>query len=167
VATGQGPASSWRAGLRTALLIAVAALLGAACTPAGEAVPTTIEPLPQTTSTSSLPALGASDVLAFIDDFSGWLADDDVSALVDSLHPFVIERGGVDACRAFVADQIVRFEDYTATGEPIGPTPLRFPEGDAEVWTVPVSFVYEGDRFDTEAVVSVESGAGEWFTECS
>ena len=165
MATGPGPASAWRAGLKAALLIAVA-ILAAACTSVGEAVPTTVEPPPRTTSTSSVPALGASDVLAFIDDFSGWLADDDVSALVDSLHPFVIERGGVDVCRAFVADQIVRFEDYTATGEPIGPTPIRFPEGDAEVWTVPVSFVYEGQQFDAEAVVSVESGSGEWFTEC-
>jgi hypothetical protein len=102
--------------------------------------------------------------------YAAWIADGDVGALFDSLHPDVVTAYGADVCRAFVAREILLLTEYAATGDVTGPT-TKSVSTDMHsatidgIYTAGVSYVFQGQTFDALADFVVGDGVT-WLTAC-
>ena len=119
------------------------------------------------TTTQPPAALAPDDqIVAFVDDFVAWIAVGDVSALLNSLHPAVGNRFGAELCAAFIEDEILNLVEYRTAGAVEGPQDLVFGDETFPVYTVSVSFTYQGADFEDTAAFGIVEGEVRWFTTC-
>ncbi|MFQ5968027.1 MAG: hypothetical protein ACE5MI_10505 [Acidimicrobiia bacterium] len=94
----------------------------------------------------------------------------DVSFLMERLHPVVIDAYGTDRCRAFVTREILQLENYEQTGEAIGPIIRAFETATgstaAQTYEVPVAFDYQGQHYEGTALLGLNAETMYWFAEC-
>lgn len=143
---------------------AVAAQTTAAAT---TTAPTTTTAAPTTTTL----VLGASAIEGFVADYRAALDNDDVAFLFDWLHPEVKDGYGLDLCREWVAREIAALESYELTGPLVGPSSatISTESGTFEVndlYTGPISFVYQGAFFEGQAQFAVQGGSIYWLGIC-
>jgi hypothetical protein len=90
---------------------------------------------------------------------------DDFDFLWSRIHPAVIERaeGDEELCRAWVEREILALGDYQLLEVVDGPAPF----GDLEnVYTVAISFTFEGESFDGIGQYVAVDGRFLWLGQC-
>jgi hypothetical protein len=122
-----------------------------------------------TTTTTIVPGAGAIE--GFVADYRVALDNDDVVFLFDWLHPGVKDGYGTDLCRDWVAREIAALESYELTGPLIGPSSatIATDSGTFEVedlYSGPISFVYQGASFENQAQFAVQDGSIYWLGIC-
>ncbi|HUP17780.1 MAG TPA: hypothetical protein VM848_17255 [Acidimicrobiia bacterium] len=133
---------------------------------------TTTAPTTTTTAvTTTTIVLGAGAIEAFVEDYRAALDNDDVAFLFDWLHPGVKDGYGSDLCREWVAREIAALEDYELTGPLVGPSSatISTESGTFEVddlYSGPISFVYQGATFEGPAQFAVQDGSIYWLGIC-
>ena len=153
------------------------ALLSDAATTGVAALTTTAEPtVPITTTTAGATTtteiiLGVGAIESFVEDYRAALDNDDVVFLFDWLHPGVKDGYGSDLCREWVAREIAALENYELTGPLVGPgsATISTESGTFEVddlYSGPISFVYQGTAFEDEAQFAVQDGSVYWLGIC-
>lgn len=130
-------------------------------TPPTTTPPSTTEP---STAPTSVPS--PADVELFVGQFAAWIEASDTEALVERLHPVVIDEYGQDLCRSFVEREILALEDYRSTGAVTGPDASQFGSVDIDVYRVPVAFTFQGEEFASEAAFAFADGVVHWFATC-
>jgi hypothetical protein len=127
---------------------------------------TTADP---TTSSTIAPGLGA--VERFVVDYRVALDTDDVAFLFEWLHPAVKDGYGFDLCRDWVAREIATLESYQLTGPLIGPSSATIATNGGtfevdDLYSGPISFVYQGAFFEDQAQFAVQEGSIYWLGIC-
>ena len=89
-----------------------------------------------------------------------------VDFLFDRLHPEVLTLSTPELCRDFIEREILALQEYEQTGPVEGPEVRDLGSGLESVYTVPVSFVFQGTSFEATASYAVVDGQVRWFTEC-
>ncbi|MGH8928259.1 MAG: hypothetical protein ACRDWH_07900 [Acidimicrobiia bacterium] len=117
------------------------------------------------------PAVGIGDVEAFVAAYRTALDADDLAFLVSRLHPTVKQGYGEDLCEAWVAREIVLLEQYQLTGPLSGPRPETFAMANGsfgvdDVFSGPISFVFQGSPFEGRADFAVLDGLVYWLGIC-
>jgi hypothetical protein len=141
-------------------------------TAATSAETTTAPPTTTTTAvTTTTIVLGANAIEVFVEDYRVALDNDDVAFLFDWLHPGVKDGYGSDLCREWVAREIAALESYELTGPLIGPSSatISTESGTFEVddlYSGPISFVYQGASFEGQAQFAVQDGSIYWLGIC-
>jgi hypothetical protein len=151
-----------------ATLNATTVAVAPATTSATTTAPTTTTTTRATTTTN---VLGASAIEVFVEDYRVALDNDDVTFLFDWLHPGVKDGYGSDLCREWVAREIAALESYELTGPLVGPTSatISTESGTFEVddlYSGPISFVYQGASFEGLAQFAVQDGSIYWLGIC-
>jgi hypothetical protein len=130
---------------------------------------------PPTTTTAAATTttivLGAGAIEGFVEDYRAALDNDDVAFLFDWLHPGVKDGYGSDLCREWVAREIAALESYELTGPLVGPSSatISTESGTFEVddlYSGPISFVYQGASFEGQAQFAVQDGSIYWLGIC-
>ena len=129
---------------------------------------------PTTTSnaaTTTTIVLGVGAIEEFVEDYRTALDSDDVAFLFDWLHPGVKDGYGSDLCREWVAREIAALESYELTGPLVGPSSatISTESGTFEVddlYSGPISFVYQGATFEGPAQFAVQDGSIYWLGIC-
>jgi hypothetical protein len=129
---------------------------------------------PTTTSTAATTTtivLGVGAIEEFVEDYRTALDSDDVAFLFDWLHPGVKDGYGSDLCREWVAREIAALESYELTGPLVGPSSatISTESGTFEVddlYSGPISFVYQGATFEGPAQFAVQDGSIYWLGIC-
>lgn len=141
--------------------------------PATTAPPTTTVAETSTTSTtttSTTTTTPPSDdelVAAFLADYVNAIAAGDADFLEATLDPLVVAQADAATCRAFIERDILALTDYSATGDPDGPTTRELLGATFDrFFTVPVSFVFQGQAFDDQAAFAVVDATVTWFATC-
>jgi hypothetical protein len=101
----------------------------------------------------------------FVAAFGGATDADDFDFLWSRIHPAVIERAGGDEelCRAWVEREILALGDYRLLEVVDGPVPF----GELEnVYTVAISFTFEGESFDGIGQYVAVDGRFLWLGQC-
>lgn len=129
--------------------------------------PTTTTTAPTTTTI----ALGTGAIEVFVENYRAALDSDDVAFLFDWLHPGVKDGYGSDLCREWVAREIAALQDYELTGPLVGPSSatISTESGTFEVddlYSGPISFVYQGATFEGQAQFAVQDGSIYWLGIC-
>lgn len=121
-----------------------------------------------TTSTTTTTAPSADElVAAFLADYVAAIAAGDADFLEATLDPLVVAQADAATCRAFIERDILALTDYTATGDPAGPTTRELLGATFDrFFTVPVSFVFQGQAFDDQAAFAVVDATVTWFATC-
>ena len=132
---------------------------------------TTAPPTTATAVTTTTIALGAGAIEVFVEDYRAALDNDDVVFLFDWLHPEVKDGYGFDLCREWVAREIAALESYELTGPLVGPSSatISTESGTFEVddlYSGPISFVYQGASFEGQAQFAVRDGSIYWLGIC-
>jgi hypothetical protein len=130
--------------------------------------PTTTTAVPTTSSTIA-PGVGA--VERFVADYRVALDTDDVAFLFEWLYPAVKDGYGFDLCRDWVASEIATLESYQLTGPLIGPSSATIATNGGtfevdDLYTGPISFVYQGASFEDQAQFAVQEGSIYWLGIC-
>ncbi|MBW8009620.1 MAG: hypothetical protein FVQ83_00065 [Chloroflexi bacterium] len=130
---------------------------------AGESIPVGPE--------STLVVQASYDILDFVERFNAAFAAGDVAALIELLHPAVIERYGADACEAYipgVIENTIQVEVLRVSGFGLWDWELDEVSTSLDnIYTVLVNFTVQGQT--TEQVVhygQLEDGLLAWFTDC-
>lgn len=139
--------------------------------PTTSAATTTPAPATTTSPTTTTLVLGASAIEVFVADYRAALDNDDVAFLFDWLHPEVKDGYGSDLCREWVAREIAALESYELTGPLVGPSTatISTESGTFEVddlYSGPISFVYQGAFFEGQAQFAVQGGSIYWLGIC-
>lgn len=135
-------------------------------------VETTTAPTTTTTAaTTTTIVLGAGAIEGFVEDYRAALDSDDVAFLFDWLHPGVKSGYGLDLCREWVEREIAALESYELTGPLVGPSSatISTESGTFEVddlYSGPISFVYQGATFEGQAQFAVQDGSIYWLGIC-
>ena len=134
--------------------------------PEAEATPTQIEPEVEAT-----PVPETVDVQGFYDDFNRAFWGQDPSALIDLLHPSVIDLYGPEACQAYLQSVVETIIDVEFVGvvefgiwvwEIDG---LTIPVDD--VYTLNINVIAQGQVNERESHVGLrDDGTLGWFTDC-
>lgn len=134
---------------------------------------TTTAPSTTTTAraTTTTIVLGAAAIELFVEEYRAALDNDDVAFLFDWLHPGVKDGYGSDLCREWVAREIAALESYELTGPLVGPgtATISTESGTFEVddlYSGPISFVYQGASFEGQAQFAVQDGSIYWLGIC-
>ena len=132
---------------------------------------TTTAPTTTAAVTTTAIVLGAGAIEVFVEDYREALDNDDVAFLFDRLHPEVKDGYGSDLCREWVAREIAALESYELTGPLIGPSSatISTESGTFEVddlYSGPISFVYQGASFEGQAQFAIRSGSIYWLGIC-
>jgi hypothetical protein len=133
---------------------------------------TTTAPTTTTTvATTTTIVLGAGAIEVFVEDYRAALDNDDVAFLFDWLHPGVKDGYGPDLCREWVGREIAALESYELTGPLVGPSSatISTESGTFEVddlYSGPVSFVYQGATFEGQAQFAVQDSSIYWLGIC-
>lgn len=124
----------------------------------------------ETTTTSAPTTTSQPDPIhaieAFVPEFAGMIAANDVDGLFNSLHPAVLDQQDADLCRTYIEREILALVDYRLTGAVTGPNPTTFGSTTVDVYSGPVSFTYQGQSFDSTATFALVDGNVRWFTTC-
>ena len=152
-----------------ASLSAATTAVAAPTTTATSTAPITTTTSDATTTTAIIVGVGAIE--SFVDDYRAALDTDDVAFLFDWLHPGVIAGYGSDLCREWVAREIAALESYELTGPLVGPSSatISTESGTFEVddlYSGPISFVYQGAAFEGQAQFAVQDGSIYWLGIC-
>jgi hypothetical protein len=120
------------------------------------------------TTTTTLPPEAVDD---FVLAFREALEADDLDFAFSRLHPAVIEAYGEDLCRAWTEREILALDEYQTTGpfSELGETTVNLPDGAvpvAELFEVPISFVFQGQFFEDNASFAREDGLIYWLGNC-
>lgn len=133
---------------------------------------TTTAPTTTTTAvTTTTIVLGAGAIEVFVEDYRVALDNDDVAFLFDWLHPDVKDGYGSDLCHEWVEREIAALESYELTGPLVGPSSatISTERGTFEVddlYSGPISFVYQGAPFEGQAQFAVQDGSIYWLGIC-
>ncbi len=122
-----------------------------------------------TTSTSSAttePVDEKSLVEEFIPMYRIAIQLANVDFLFDRLHPEVLNLSTPELCRDFIEREILELQEYEQIGPVEGPEVRDLGSGLESVYTVPVSFIFQGTPFEATASYAVVAGEVRWFTEC-
>ena len=120
-----------------------------------------------TTTTISTTVAPAETVDGFLDAFVAAIDAGDTEFLFSRLHPVVLAQPNADTCRAFIEREILALVDYHATGEPTGPMEETVAGATVpDVYRVPISFQFQGEAFDSVAMLAPVDGQMRWFAEC-
>lgn len=123
---------------------------------------------PTTTSTTTAPT---ETVEEFVIAFAAAIASGDVDFLVNRLHPAVVGGFGSALCRTWIETEILELVDYQVTGPTVGPHAQTFttPAGTGtieEAFSAPVSFVFQGQKFDAEGDFALVDSEMRWMGQC-
>lgn len=140
------------------------------------AAPTSTSIAPTTASTTTTPTtttivLGVGAIEAFVEDYRAALDNDDVAFLFQWLHPGVKDGYGSDLCREWVAREIAALESYELTGPLVGPSSATISTESQtfevdNLYSGPISFVYQGAPFEGQAQFAVRDGLIYWLGIC-
>jgi hypothetical protein len=120
---------------------------------------------PGASTTTAGPA--AETVADFVVAFAAAIDAGDTDYLVARLHPVVVDLYGEEACRAFIAAEILALEGYHLVGPPQGPQVGSVGEYEVpDYYTATAAFGYQGGSFETPASFALVDGEVRWFTEC-
>ena len=120
-----------------------------------------------TTTTTATTVVPAETVDGFLDAFAAAIAAGDTDFLYSRLHPVVLAQPNADTCRGFIEREILALVDYHATGEPTGPTEETVADTTVpDVYRVPISFQFQGESFESTAMLAPVDGEMHWFAEC-
>ncbi len=153
----------------------------------GESTPTTTR-LPETTAPGSTSTTVASTTTAvattttttaaptetvqeFVELYAAAIANGDADFVLSRLHPQVVEQLSIDVCQSWVATEIMALSDYEMAGEPTEPQNRDFsiagsPVRIDNVSSVPVSFTFGGQSFDSTADFALLDGVIYWLGTC-
>ncbi len=139
--------------------------------PTTSATTTTASTTTSTAPTTTTLVLGASAIEVFVEDYRAALDNDDVAFLFDWLHPEVKDGYGSDLSREWVEREIAALESYELTGPLVGPSTatISTENGTFEVddlYSGPISFVYQGAFFEGQAQFAVQGGSIYWLGIC-
>ncbi len=95
----------------------------------------------------------------------------DVDFLVERLHPAVTGGFGPDLCRSWIEAEILQLRDYEITGPIDGPHDQTFtsPAGEGtieNVFSVPTSFTFQSQQFETDAGFALVDTVMHWLGQC-
>jgi hypothetical protein len=117
------------------------------------------------------PVLGEDRVTAFVERFATAVRDGDEGFLFERLHPFVIQRYGADACRAYAAT-LVDPGFAVEVNEVDGPAAWDWVT-DGQTTAVPNAYTLVADTTiedqttqGAELHFAPQSGLIRWFTDC-
>lgn len=134
---------------------------------------TTTSTAPTTTleATTTTETVDAVDISAFVERFAVALETGDVGFLVETLHPVVVEAFGDETCETWVRREVMLLSDYRIDGNPesIGDGQVTAPTGTLAVedmWSAPVAFTFNGEKFETQSSFAVIGGSVFWLGEC-
>lgn len=131
---------------------------------------TTSEPETTTTTSTSSATTTSVDEKALVEEFIPMyriaIQLENVDFLFDRLHPEVLNLSTPELCRDFIEREILALQEYEQIGPVEGPEVRDLGSGLESVYTVPVSFVFEGNSFEVTASYAVVDGEVRWFTEC-
>ncbi|CAN5861262.1 hypothetical protein BH23ACT4_BH23ACT4_08080 [soil metagenome] len=136
-------------------------------------VETTSTVLATTTSAEPDPAttVGVFDEVAaveeFIEEFAGAIAAGDSAFLFERLHPAVKATYDEEACRRYIDDAVLSFDDYRQGGPVVGPFDAEFGEFPITSYEALVIFEVDGAPVEETSVFSLTEGVVRWFAECS
>jgi hypothetical protein len=122
------------------------------------------------TASGEVEAGSPEAVPVFVAEFSERVDDEDVTWLVDRLHPVVIAQHGTDLCRSFIQNEILLLENYRVTGSVT--TGVEVFDGDGvqvtvdPYYTAPVAFDFQGTSYDGSGAFAPVDSVMHWFTEC-
>lgn len=135
--------------------------------PTSTTVETSTTSTTTTTTTTTAPPSSEELVADFLADYVAAIAAGDADFLEVTLDPVVFAQADVATCRAFIERDILALTDYTATGEPDGPMTRELLGATFDqFFTVPVSFVFQGQAFDDQAAFAVVNATVTWFATC-
>lgn len=134
-------------------------------------VTTTTTSTPTTTSTTVLVTTtttidAGAEIPRFVEAFAEAIAQEDTEFLFDTLHPAVTELFQSQECRTFIAEEILRLEQYGIAGQVTGPTRTEVAGSIVEMFSVPVTFTFQGQEFASAAAFAFEGAEVRWFTQC-
>jgi len=163
---GQGPTDE--VGPVTTTVVAVAPTTSSSVATTRPTPMTTTTAAPTTTTTIA-PSTGAIE--GFVADYRAALDNDDVVFLFEWLHPAVKDGYGLDLCRDWVAREIAALESYELTGPLIGPSAATIATNGGtfeveDLYSGPISFVYQGAFFQDQAQFAVQDGSIYWLGIC-
>lgn len=123
---------------------------------------------PTTTSTTTAPT---ETVEEFVIAFAAAIASGDVDFLINRLHPAVVGGFGPALCRTWIETEILELVDYQVTGPAVGPRTQTFttPAGTGTIedaFSAPVSFVFQGQKFDAGGDFALVDGEMRWMGQC-
>lgn len=123
---------------------------------------------PTTTSTTTAPT---ETVEEFVLAFAAAIASGDVDFLVNRLHPAVVGGFGPALCRTWIETEILELVDYQVTGPAVGPRTQTFttPAGTGTIedaFSAPVSFLFQGQKFDAEGDFALVDSEMRWMGQC-
>ena len=121
-----------------------------------------------TTTTTTMPD---QTVEEFLPEFVAAIESGDVDFLFDRLHPAVVGGYGPDLCRNWIEAEILTLQNYQLTGPVVGPIdqPFTTPAGTGTIenaFSVPASFVFQGQQFDTDAGFALVDARMHWLGQC-
>lgn len=125
-----------------------------------------------TAATTTPPTTPPETVEDFLLTFAAAIANADTDFLLDRLHPVVLEQHGADLCRTFIAREILALVDYKLAGAVPAPVPKTYttPAGSTTLPVhyedIPVTFTFQGQRFEATASLAIEDGTVRWFAAC-
>lgn len=128
---------------------------------------------PTTTAAPTTTTIPPQTVEDFVAEYRIALDEDDVDFLFDRLHPLVVEAYGEEVCRTWVETEVLALEDYQLEGEASGPADQLFtdPDGEqfaiADTFTAPVSFTFQGERFEADAQFALVDSLMFWLGTCN
>ena len=130
---------------------------------------TTVAETTTTTATSSATTTNVDEktlVEEFIPMYRIAIQLENVDFLFDRLHPEVLNLSTPELCRDFIEREILALQEYQQIGPVEGPEVRDLGSGLESVYTVPVSFIFQGTSFEATASYAVVDGEVRWFTEC-
>lgn len=121
----------------------------------------------QATPTTVQPIVEAQTVEEFFVEHVEAIESGDVDFLVSRLHPVVLGMPSADLCRAFIEREILALGNYRIAGDVAGPVSQEV-AGSAvpELYSVPVTFEFQGQSFTGVATFAPVEAQMHWFTEC-
>lgn len=124
-----------------------------------------------TTTTTHPRPTGAEQIETFVAEFTAAIASGDRGFVLSRFHPAVIAGYGESLCSDWVDREIMALSDYELTGSPSGPETRSFEIASESVevedaYSAPVSFVFQGERFDGTAGFAIVDGAVHWLGQC-
>jgi len=154
----------------------------------GSTAPASSTTVPATTSTTSSPTTTSvqattttapattttqpnETVEEFLVAFSAALDSGDRDFVYTRLHPEVVTGWGADLCSAWVDREIMELSDYTFVSLVSGPVTqtVTTPNGTATIldyFTASVTFVFQGETFNSDGGYALIDGEMYWLGQC-
>ncbi|MFW2382933.1 MAG: hypothetical protein ACN4GZ_14350 [Acidimicrobiales bacterium] len=143
----------------------------AATTVAPAATTTTTTAPAETTTSTTTTTEPPPSVADFILAYAAATETGDGSFLADRILPAVRDVFGEDLCRGWVDREILAISGYQLTGTVTGPLARTLTIGETVIaveqyYEAPVSFMFQGEPFETVATFAAVDGEVYWIGEC-